>query len=285
MRFLTRADREEPAVKARLSRRFRRRASYAGAAAAIMVSLTAGGWYAVSSGAVASALTPLQMRVALAARRLGLTVQSVEVVGRDRTAKKTILRALEVRRGTPIFAVDLAAAKARLQDLPWIRSAAVERLLPDTIFVRLVEHQPLAVWQHKGRFVVIDQAGDIIPDARAANFPSLPQVVGKGAPKAAPGLVDILASEPDLARHVTAAVRVGERRWNIDLDNGIQVALPEKAPGAAWRRLAALDRNDRLLERQITEVDMRLPDRVVLRLPPDTAKSIIKKLRPARPNA
>jgi len=128
MRFLTRADREEPAVKARLSRRFRRRASYAGAAAAIMVSLTAGGWYAVSSGAVASALTPLQMRVALAARRLGLTVQSVEVVGRDRTAKKTILRALEVRRGTPIFAVDLAAAKARLQDLPWIRSAAVERL-------------------------------------------------------------------------------------------------------------------------------------------------------------
>ena len=77
--------------------------------------------------------------------------------------------------------------------------------------------------------------------------------------------------------HVTASVRVGDRRWNIELDNGIDVALPEKNAESAWHHLAALDRSDKLLARNVQVIDMRLPDRVVLRVPPDIAKSTIKK--------
>jgi cell division protein FtsQ len=285
MRFLTRADRDPPPVRARRRRRFQRRATYGAAAFLALATLAGSGWYAARNGVIARALAPVQARVALEARKLDLTVQSVEVVGRQRTAPQAVLNALGVRRGTPILEVDLAAAKTRLESLPWVRSAAVERLLPDTIFVRLVEHQPLAVWQDHGRFAVIDQAGDIIPEARAGDFAGLPQVVGTGAASAAPEFVEMIASEPDLARHVAAAVRVGDRRWNVDLDDGIEIALPETDPGAAWHRLATLDRNERLLERQISEVDMRLPNRLVLRLPHDTAKAIIKKPPPARPNA
>jgi len=104
--------------------------------------------------------------------------------------------------------------------------------------------------------------------------------VGDDAPSKAPTLLAMLASEPALAARVAAAVRVGGRRWNLRFDNGIDAALPEQEPESAWRRLAALERSDDLLERAITRVDMRLPDRLVVRLAPsETGKTPPKKGR------
>ena len=285
MRFLSRKDEEPAAVRARRRRRARRHALYLGAGIAAAVWLLATGWYAARSGMLATALAPLQARLTADSTALHLTVQSVEVIGRERADRNAILAALRVRRGTPILGVDLDAAKTRLEALPWVLSAAVERELPEGILVRLVERRPMAIWQHQRRFDVIDQSGAMIPDARAEDFPTLLQIVGDDAPASAGDLLALIAMEPDLARHVTAATRVSGRRWNIALDNGIEIELPEDNPGAAWQRLAALDRDDRLLERQVTVIDMRMADRLVLRLPPDVAKSLIKKPGPTRPNA
>ena len=285
MRPVTRADTEPAPVRARRRRQARRRTIYAGTVAAIVVGASAAGWYFERSGEIARLLAPLEARLAREAVALHLTVQSIEVEGRQRVDRQAILDALGADRGTPILSVDLDAAKARLEALPWVRSAAVERRLPDEIYVRLVERQPLAIWQHQRKFELIDQDGAVIPRARPEDFPALPQVVGDGAPQAAADLIDLLAGEPALARHVVASVRVGGRRWNLELDNGIEVALPEDAPETAWHHLAALDRGDRLLERDITLVDMRLADRLVLRLSPDAAKSLAKKTRTTRPTA
>lgn len=284
MRLLKGAEADSAPVRVRRLRRLHRRLTYAGVAAALLAAVIGGSWYLDDNGTFAAALARLDAGFRATSVALNLTVQSVEVEGRHHASKQAILAALRVRRGTPILDVDLGAAKARLQALPWVRSAAVERMLPNTIFVRLVEHHPLAVWQHDGVFSVIDQAGAVIPQVPAWKFPSLLQVVGDDAPQAAAGLIEMLASEPLLARHVSAAERIGGRRWNLYLDNGIEVELPEDAPAAAWHRLAALDRSDHLLEREIKLVDMRLPDRLVLQLPPDVAKSIIRKNRPTGPN-
>jgi cell division protein FtsQ len=285
MRPVTRADADPAPVRARRRRQARRRMIYVSAAVIVFGAVASGGWYLERTGAIATVLAPIEARLATEAIALRLTVQSIQVEGRQRVEPQAILAALGANRGTPILSIDLDAAKARLEALPWVQSAAVERQLPDGIYIRLVERQPLAVWQHHRKFDLIDQEGTVIPAARPDDFPSLPQVVGGGAPQAASDLVDMLASEPDLASHVTASVRIGGRRWNLELDNGIEVALPEDAPEAAWHRLAALDRSDRLLERNITAVDMRLTDRLVLRLSPDAAKSIIKKTRTTRPTA
>ncbi len=283
---LTKRTINEPApVRARRRRRSERRMFWAATSVAALAMLGSAGWYAAHSGMIAAALAPIEARIAATGAALHLTVQSVEVEGRQRADRQAILDALGVRRGTPILGVDLDGAKTRLEAIPWVRSAAVERQLPDRIYVRIVERQPLAIWQHQHKFSLIDQEGAVISDARVEDFPALLQVVGSDAPPATADLVDMLSTEPDLAPHVSAAVRIGGRRWNLELDNGIEVALPEVAPGEAWHRLAALDRSDRLLERNIAAVDMRLSDRLVLRLTPDTAKSLIKKSRPTRPNA
>jgi cell division protein FtsQ len=281
MRFLNRSD-DPPPVRIRRRRQQQRRVLLAAVSAVVLAGSAASAWYIGRDGRLAAFTAQTQERIASTGADLDLTVKSVQVEGRQRADRQAILAALGVSRGAPILSLDLDAAKARLETVPWVRSASIERLLPDTLFIRLTERAPLALWQHDGKFDLVDQDGTIIADADIGDYPFLPQVVGNDAPAATPDLLKVLAGEPTLQAHVTASVRVGGRRWDIHLDNGIVVSLPENNAASAWHHLAALDRSDRLLERDVQFIDMRLPDRVVLRVPPDIAKSIIKKGKPAQ---
>jgi cell division protein FtsQ len=199
----------------------------------------------------------------------GLKVQEIFVEGRGETQAQDVLAVLNVKRGTPILGFDPSVAKAELEQLPWIKEASVERRLPDTILVRIVERRPMALWQSGGRLAVIDQDGDEIETAAPARFARLPMVVGDDAPEHAATLLALMALEPDLQKRVIAAVRVGNRRWNLRMDAGdgvaVDVQLPEVNPGAAWARLAELERANRLLDRSVSVIDMRFPDRLIVR--------------------
>lgn len=199
----------------------------------------------------------------------GFAVDDVLVEGRGRTGRAEILAALRVRRGTPILAVDPQAARDRLQALPWINQATVERRLPRLLYIRLIEHEPLALWQLDGKLSVIDRSGHVIPGAAAKQFAHLPLVVGRGAPAQAASLLAMLEREPDLKPLVDAAVRVGGRRWNLHLKGGIDVRLPEANSAEAWSQLARIEREHGLLGRDVVAIDLRLPGRLVVRTAPD----------------
>src|SRR5437762_1416210 len=170
-------------------------------------------------------------------------------------------------------------AKEQLETLPWVRSATIERRLPGTLFVRLAERRPLAVWQHGGIQQLIDREGAVIPVDDLSRFAHLPTVVGDDAAPYAAALIDMLTNRPELAPRVTAAVRVGGRRWNLRIDNAIDVMLPEENAESAWSRLAELERTSLLLKRDVQTVDLRLPDRLVLRVnaPPAPQAAPTKK--------
>ena len=131
--------------------------------------------------------------------------------------------------------------------------------------LRLEERSPLALWQKEGAFTLIDDAGEIIPGAPAGRFADLLVVIGDDAPDHAAGLLEFLGREPMLMNRVRAAVRVGGRRWNLVLDNGIDIQLPEEGPSVAWERLAEYEKSHSVLDKDIQAVDLRLPDRLVLR--------------------
>jgi cell division protein FtsQ len=162
----------------------------------------------------------------------------------------------------------------------------IERRLPDTLYVRLVEREPLALWQHGGKIELIDRTGAVIPVARLDRFAKLPMVVGEDAASHAAELLAMLASEPDLAARVTAAVRVGGRRWNLRIDNAIDVLLPADDPAVAWADLARLERSSAIIKRDVQAIDMRLPDRLVVRVAPEPPKEAppAKKGRPTAKN-
>ena len=216
-------------------------------------------------------------RIALATTaELGLSVQSVEVEGRVMTAPADILKAIGVERGTPILGINPAQAKNRIEGLPWVRAATIERRLPGTIHIRLIERQPLALWQYHGQMMLIDRDGVIVTTENLGRFASLLLVVGENAPNHTTDLLALLDREPTLARQTQSAVWVSNRRWDIHLANGITVILPELDPAAAWSHLARLEHDHGLMARKIDFIDLRLPDRVVVHVIPEPAKPPVK---------
>lgn len=208
-----------------------------------------------------------------ATAELGFTVQKVYCEGRRETSRDDVLAALRVERGQPIIEFDPKTARERLESLGWVYSATVQRHLPDTVHVTIVERRAMARWQNKGATYLVDREGVVIGPADSKRYAELPLIVGEGAPQAAPTLFDATAAEPELFQRIEAGVWVSGRRWNLYLDNDVEIFLPEEGIEQAWSRLAELDRRHGLLGKAVSAIDLRLEDRLVLRLtppPPDT---------------
>jgi cell division protein FtsQ len=195
----------------------------------------------------------------------GLSLQTVEVHGRGETRQADVVGALGAPRGAPLLSLDIDAMRERLAALPWIVSAEVERRYPDRLVVTVTEAEPLALWQRKQKLFLVSRTGKVIETADLRKYSKLLVIVGDNAPERAESLFDLLAQQPKLKERVTAAVFVGKRRWNLRFDNGVDVKLPEENPGAAWSRLADLQNQHGILERDVRIIDLRLPDQVVLR--------------------
>ncbi len=196
----------------------------------------------------------------------GLSVQEIRIEGREFAPREALLGAIGITPGEAILDFQPHAAKERLERIAWVEAAHVERRLPGTILVRITERRAFAVWQREGRFSVIDREGRVMATERLEAFGPLPLVVGAGAERVAAPMIDLLRSAPEIADRVQAIIRVSERRWNLRLQNGADILLPEGHEEAAITRLAELQARDRLLDRPLAAVDMRLPDRLVVRM-------------------
>ncbi len=235
----------------------------------------AGGWWLWQSGWVSRTAEQLKSRAIAGSADLGFTVQEILVVGRRETSRQDLLAVVKLSQGAPILSFDLGSAKKRVEALPWVREATIERMLPDTILLNLVERRPLALWQRKGRFALIDQKGVVILNEGLDRYSDLLVVVGEEAPTHASRLLEILSTQPRLMPMVKAAVWVGGRRWNVRMAGNIDVRLPEKDPIRAWARLAEYDRTHRVLERDVQVLDLRFPDRLIVRKPPPAEKPAV----------
>jgi cell division protein FtsQ len=202
----------------------------------------------------------------------GVAVRDVLVAGRLETPTTQILAALDVRKGSPLLAFSPAAARERLLALGWVRDARVERRFPNLIYVHLEERIPAAIWQNAGRLKLVDETGAVIGEEAVPRFSSLRVIVGPDAPEQFAALFTALETRPEMLEHVTAALRVGGRRWNLRLANGMTVLLPEQDIATAWRVLADAVRDSALLERDLVHIDLRIPGRLVLRLTPAAAQ-------------
>lgn len=207
----------------------------------------------------------LRARAIAATGDAGLVVTRVYSEGRTLTDERRLISILESYYGTPILAVELDQVKFQLEALAWVRSASVRRRLPDTLWVTLDEHRPIARWRDGAREVLVSDAGEVVrTDTR--RFRRLPLLHGGGAPERAVDLLRLLAREPALAARVTGARLVGERRWDVQLDGRIEVRLPAERPEAAWRRLAAEQQASAVLGRAVSAIDLRHPDWLTLRV-------------------
>lgn len=273
-----------PAVKRKQSRRNRqaprrrvmpktlRRGLRYGAGAVAVILLVAGGTWAVAGGGAARVAESVTQAALEASASMGLRVENVLVTGRNRVSRAEAAAALRAQRDMPILGFDPHAARQRLEALPWVRSATVERRLPDTIYLHLTERRALALWQSDSKLALIDADGVVVAREHLGRYAHLPMVVGKDAAEHAATIIGILRTSPIVQEHVSAIIRISGRRWNLQLRNGVVAELPEDGAARAVSQLAELIARDHVLERNVTAIDMRLPDRLVVRTAPGTDK-------------
>ncbi len=196
----------------------------------------------------------------------GFSVRQVEISGAIHQPRLSIYRELLTGGSDSMLLVDLQEARRRLEALPWVKEASLQRRWPDRLEVRLVERQPAALFQHQGEMHLIDQEGVVLPDIDLADFAALPLLVGEGAERQAPALLHLLEAQPKLAGRMRAAVWVGGRRWDLRMEDGETISLPEgSAATEALARFAAIDRETPLLGRGFIRFDLRIPDKMVVR--------------------
>lgn len=198
------------------------------------------------------------------AAALGLNLQNVRLVGVSPQAEDDVKKALPFHRGDPIAFMDLAAVQRAVENVGWVRSASVRRQFPGSLIVTVVERPRLAVWQYHGQDTVIDDQGQVIPEARADRFPDLPLVVGEGANETANDILELMRSRPQLLQKTYALQRVDTRRWNILLKNGAVIKLPALDQDQAFNRLDALITQRRVLDQGFAEIDLLDPKALVV---------------------
>jgi cell division protein FtsQ len=285
MRRLKSSHTPKPAVKRKPARRarakplFNRRKLRAGLAVLGMAVWGFAAWQVWDAGWVQMGREQANERLVALSSAVGFRIEHIDIEGRYETSPDDLRAALALDRGAPIFGFDTEAAHERLKKLPWVRSAIIERHMPDTVLLRIAERKPIALWQLDGNFSLIDTEGAVIPIDDIGRFGKLPVVVGKGAPPVASALIDLLASEPELAHRVRAAVRIGDRRWDIHMDEKLHIMLPEEDPATAWQRLAELARTGEVFARNYSLIDLRLKDRVVVRKAPNEDQAADPKQR------
>ena len=210
----------------------------------------------------------LQAADALAVK-FGLGVGQISVSGSRNTLSDDIFAALELERAGSVLTYDTAAARSRLEALPWIETAQVSRTLPDGLDVSIRERRPFAVWQHRQLMFLIDAEGRTLEPTARTDHMELPLVVGEDADGGARELVDMLGAAPLIHERLLAAVRVGGRRWDLQLKDAPTLMLPEEGPARALAWIERMDREERLLERRVAAIDMRVAGRVAFRLSPE----------------
>lgn len=194
--------------------------------------------------------------------RWGFSLNHIIVDGRIRTSHEDLIKALALKRGDFIFKIDLPVLLKRLEKLPWIHNARLERRLPDTLFIKLVEKQPIGFWQQKKHFFLVDRTGTVIGEFSLKEFPGYVVATGQEAPRALPHLIHTLRNYPGIYTKTTGALYISKRRWDIILENKLRIQLPEGEIDQALAKVAELEAENRLNTEDLQAIDLRTKDRI-----------------------
>ena len=202
----------------------------------------------------------------IAANALGFRIAAISLSGEREVSREEILTTAGVTGRASLLFLDADAARQRLLANPWIADAAVLKLYPNRLQITITERHAFALWQKNGRLSVIAADGTVLEPFVENRYLGLPLVVGRDAERQAKDFLAVVDRYPDIRSALRASILVADRRWDLRLTNGIDVQLPESDVAAALDRLVGLDHDKKLLSRDITVVDLRLPDRVTVRL-------------------
>jgi cell division protein FtsQ len=255
----------------------------AGVAAATAFFLASGAYGAVRGDHLPELFGQLRDLRDAAANTVGFRISEISIAGEKRLGRDEILDAAGITGRSSLLFLDASDVRTQLKSNPWIADATVLKLYPGRLRIGIIERDAFALWQREGKVEVIAQDGTVVEPYSGTRFNKLPLVVGEGAETHAKEFLTLLDQYPLVRDKLRAAVFVAERRWNLMLDSGIEVRLPEEEAAAALDQLIKLDSDDKLLTRDIAAIDLRLPDRVTVQLSDEAAAARAEALKAKAP--
>src|SRR5215472_13217335 len=238
----------------------------AGVAASLLLLGATLAYGAIAGGHAAAVADWLKGARDSASNALGFRIGAVSLTGASQLSREQALALAGVTPRASLLFFNAETARAGLLANPWIADAAVLKLYPDRLLITITERRAFALWQCNGRLNVIAEDGTVLQPFIEDRYRDLPLVVGNGAERRAKDVIGLLDRYPNIRSALRASVLVAERRWNLRLTNGMDIRLPEGDLQGALDRLVKLDREKKLLSRDLTSIDLRLPDRVTVRL-------------------
>lgn len=194
----------------------------------------------------------------------GFILENIYIEGQKHTHSDQIYAAIDNKMTQPVTTLNLKKIKKHLELVSWIKHAIVELELPNSLYIAIIERQPIAIWQHQNILYLIDNEGNAILEKNLKPFIDLIIVVGEDAPLQVMPLLNILKEDQQLFSLINAAIRVGERRWNIRFKDGLEVKLSEEDPAKDWNYIIKLYRNKNLFAPEIKVIDLRVSDRLYI---------------------
>ncbi|MEA3534470.1 cell division protein FtsQ/DivIB [Rhizobium sp. CC-YZS058] len=196
----------------------------------------------------------------------GFAIEDVKISGNDQTSEIDILQQLGLDGATSLVSLDIEVARKLIAEMPWVQDVRIRKVYPNTVEITLKERKAFGIWQHGSDLSLIEKSGSVIAPLRDNKYAALPLFVGRDAETAAADFYARFADWPEIQKRVKAYVRVAGRRWDLVLDNGVIVKLPEHDLDRAMQVLSTMEEGQQLLERDIAAVDLRLEDRTSIQL-------------------
>ena len=244
-----------------------------GLAATLLLLTASTGLGVVKGGHLEAFVASLSEARNAIANSAGFRITSVAINGRQHLTQDEILAIGGVNGHSSLLFLNASSVREKLKADPWVAEATVLKLYPGQLRIDIVERAPFALWQRNGQLSVISEDGAVLERFVSPRFVKLPLVVGKGAETRARDFLALLARYPQINTATKAAILVGERRWNLRLNDGLDIRLPENDVGNALATLSNLDKNEHLFAKDIVAIDLRQPDRLVVQLSDDAAKA------------
>jgi len=249
----------------------------------VLALFAATGLYGFTQGGAYSAFIQSQGTIPdQIAKASGFAIKAVTITGARELTENEILSLAGVSPRNSLIFLNVADLRARLRAVPFIKDASVTKLFPNRLLIEVEERQPYALWQKDGSISIVSADGTVIDDLHDARYENLPLVTGEGANGKIAEYTALLDAAGDLRPRIRAGIYVAGRRWTLKTNSGVEIVLPEKDPAQALSRLALVEHDSHILEKDILAIDLRIPGRIVARLTEDAASA--RDAAPAKKN-
>ena len=194
----------------------------------------------------------------------GFTINNIQILGIKNIPKETIIKIVNNENKSNILNVNLLNIYNNLRNNDWVEELYIERVLPNTIKISIIEKEAIGIWQYEMSNKLITKNGEIISTANINKFKiDLPIIHGNDANKNANSILKILETNKVLTKNIWSLDYINNRRWNLHFKQGIIVLLPSEGVLRAWNEIIKLQKNYDVLNLGLTELDLRNPNKIL----------------------